>query len=176
MISQWFSCHTRERFLKANPDCVQFSRACHLMSITQIIVSPCAWMEHDIPADCWQNSWSGIKYSAFLLVLLPCCWRLTANGRRCGGWGQRSERQCVSYCSLEIRVLHIHSLDWLTSISWIVQIEVGMRSCTSQTGFWRLTSFSSDSRLSWIWQVFFFLFFFFLWKPLILILISGPEP
>lgn len=126
------------------------------MSITQIIVSPCAWMEYNIPADCWQNSWSGIKYSAFLLVLLPCCWRLTANGRMCGGWGQRSERQCVSYCSLEIRVLHVHSLDWLTSISWIVQIEVGMRSCTSQTGFWRLTSFSFDSRLSWICHVVFF--------------------
>lgn len=155
---KWINCHTCRRFLKANPDYVQFFFPdCHF---TQIIASPCAWMEYNIPADCWQNCWSGIKYSAFLFILLPCL--LTASRKRWRGKGRRSERQCVSYCSLEIRVLHIHSLDWLTSISWIVQIEVGMS--TSRTGFWRLTSFRFDSRLSWIWRV---------WKPLIFS-ISSP--
>lgn len=33
-----------------------------------------------------------------------------------------------------------------------------MRSCTSHTGFWRLTSFKFDSRLSWIWRLFSFFF------------------
>lgn len=32
---------------------------------------------------------------------------------------------------------------------------MGMRLCTSHTGFWRLTSFKFDSRLSWIWIFFF---------------------
>lgn len=120
------------------------------------MASPCAWIEFNIPADCWQNSRSGIKYSAFLFILLPCYWQLTARRKRRRGQGKRSERQCVSYCSLEIRVLHIHSLDWLTSVSWIVQIEVGMRSRNSHTGFWRLTSLRFDSRLSWIWRPSFF--------------------
>lgn len=39
--------------------------------------------------------------------------------------GVRSERQCESYCSLQKRVLHIHSLEWLTSTDWIVQTVMG---------------------------------------------------
>ena len=38
-------------------------------------------------------------------------------------------------------VLHIHSLEWLTSSDWIVQIVMGgMRAYSTHTGFWKLAS------------------------------------